>query len=337
MKKITFLFTFFALAFTYTANAQCPTIPPPATPAFTYCYDSNEVDVVIGEVCPVLPTDIAEAYFQVGDWENTYDFITVYEGASGSGITGTLVAGPLTGVLTGIQFTATTPGNCLIFVSNSDGSVSCASGSRDTAEIVAGTIPPPPTYDYTYCYDSGEVDVVMFEMTPAAGQTVTASICAGNWEAGFDNLTVYEGAAGSGTGGTIVAGPLDGDLAGTVINSTTPGMSLIFVSNSDGSISCASGSRTPAGFSEEYTLATQDFDNGLAFTYYPNPVNNALSLKAQKDIENVSVYNMLGQEVLRTAPNAVNTEVNMSALQSGAYFVKVTIGNATETVRIIKN
>ncbi|QRM90901.1 T9SS type A sorting domain-containing protein [Lacinutrix sp. WUR7] len=75
----------------------------------------------------------------------------------------------------------------------------------------------------------------------------------------------------------------------------------------------------------------------ISFSYYPNPVNNTLALKAQKDIENVSVYNMLGQEVLRTAPNAVNTEVNMSALQSGAYFVKVTIGSATETVRIMKN
>ncbi|WP_452229553.1 choice-of-anchor J domain-containing protein [Lacinutrix sp. MEBiC02404] len=84
-------------------------------------------------------------------------------------------------------------------------------------------------------------------------------------------------------------------------------------------------------------LSTPEFENGLALTYYPNPVNDILSLKAQKDIENVSVYNMLGQEVLRTAPNVVNAEVNMSDLQSGAYFVKVTIGSATETVRIIKN
>jgi len=85
------------------------------------------------------------------------------------------------------------------------------------------------------------------------------------------------------------------------------------------------------------TLSTQDFDNGLAFSYYPNPVNDNLALTAQKDIQNVSVYNMLGQEVVRTAPNAVNTEVNMSALQSGAYFVKVTIDNVTETVRVLKN
>ncbi|QRM90904.1 T9SS type A sorting domain-containing protein [Lacinutrix sp. WUR7] len=73
------------------------------------------------------------------------------------------------------------------------------------------------------------------------------------------------------------------------------------------------------------------------FSYYPNPANDYLTLKAQKNMDSISVYNILGQEVLRTAPNAVNTEVNMSALQSGAYFVKVTIGNATETVRVIKN
>ena len=46
---------------------------------------------------------------------------------------------------------------------------------------------------------------------------------------------------------------------------------------------------------------------------------------------------MLGQEVLSTNPNSVNTEVNMFALQAGTYFVKVTIGNVTETVRVLKN
>ena len=84
-------------------------------------------------------------------------------------------------------------------------------------------------------------------------------------------------------------------------------------------------------------LSTEDFEKDLAFSYYPNPVSGALTLKAKRDIDNVSIYNMLGQEVLRTAPNAVNTEINMSDLQTGAYFVKVTIDNATETVRIIKN
>ena len=85
------------------------------------------------------------------------------------------------------------------------------------------------------------------------------------------------------------------------------------------------------------TLSTTDFDSSVGFTYYPNPVNNTLTLSAQKEISNVAVFNMLGQEVIRTAPNAVSNDVDMSNLQSGAYFVQVTIGQAVETVRVIKN
>ena len=45
---------------------------------------------------------------------------------------------------------------------------------------------------------------------------------------------------------------------------------------------------------------------------------------------------MLGQEVMRTSPNAINSELNIASLQTGAYFVKVTINDATETIRVIK-
>ncbi|WP_338730866.1 T9SS type A sorting domain-containing protein [Mangrovimonas cancribranchiae] len=84
------------------------------------------------------------------------------------------------------------------------------------------------------------------------------------------------------------------------------------------------------------TMSVDNFSSDALFTYYPNPVNNMLSLKAQSNISNVSVYNMLGQEVIRTAPNTVSNDVNMSELQAGAYFVKVTVNGATETIRIIK-
>ena len=84
------------------------------------------------------------------------------------------------------------------------------------------------------------------------------------------------------------------------------------------------------------TLGTEEFESENAFTYFPNPVKNELQLNAQKDIQNVTVVNMLGQEVLRTAPNAVESTISMSELSQGTYFVQVTIGDVTETVRIIK-
>lgn len=84
------------------------------------------------------------------------------------------------------------------------------------------------------------------------------------------------------------------------------------------------------------TLSTDDIDNIAAFTYYPNPVKNTLTLNAQNNIENVRMYNMLGQEVMNVKPQNVDSELDMSRLDSGAYFVQVTIAGITETVRVIK-
>ena len=85
------------------------------------------------------------------------------------------------------------------------------------------------------------------------------------------------------------------------------------------------------------TLSNNDVeDNTVEFRLYPNPVQDKLNLRAQDNIENVSIYNMLGQEVLRQAPNKNSSEVDMSALQAGSYFVKVTIDGVTETKQIIK-
>jgi len=84
------------------------------------------------------------------------------------------------------------------------------------------------------------------------------------------------------------------------------------------------------------TLSSTDFDDASAFTYYPNPVKNTLTLNAQNTIENVTMYNMLGQEVLTATPNNVDSVIDMTSLQNGTYFVKVTIANTTKTVRVIK-
>jgi hypothetical protein len=81
------------------------------------------------------------------------------------------------------------------------------------------------------------------------------------------------------------------------------------------------------------SLDKNEFEN---FSYFPNPVTNKLTLKAQQNIQNVSVFNMLGQEVMRTEMNLQSGELDMSSLQSGAYFVKVSINDTIETLRIIK-
>ncbi|MEZ4796459.1 MAG: choice-of-anchor J domain-containing protein [Flavobacteriaceae bacterium] len=84
------------------------------------------------------------------------------------------------------------------------------------------------------------------------------------------------------------------------------------------------------------SLSTSSIENQVALSYFPNPVTNKLTLKAQQNIQNVSVFNMLGQEVMRTEMNVERGELNMSSLQAGPYFVKVNINGTVETIKILK-
>ncbi|MEM0519416.1 MULTISPECIES: T9SS type A sorting domain-containing protein [Aequorivita] len=79
-------------------------------------------------------------------------------------------------------------------------------------------------------------------------------------------------------------------------------------------------------------------DNALAgFSYYPNPVTDVLSLKAASNIEAVSIYNLLGQEVLRSEVGATTSDINLSGIATGAYVLKVTVNGQTGTYKILKN
>lgn len=87
---------------------------------------------------------------------------------------------------------------------------------------------------------------------------------------------------------------------------------------------------------ETTLLLISAFENQSLFTYYPNPVKHTLSLNAQSIIDNVTLYNMLGQVILTVKPNAVESELDMSGLNTGLYFLKVSVGGISKTVNIIK-
>jgi len=98
------------------------------------------------------------------------------------------------------------------------------------------------------------------------------------------------------------------------------------------------GNNATINFQVSAYSSTLSLENTIikGFEYFPNPVNNNLTLRAQNSIQKINVYNMLGQEVIKMMPNTVNSDVDMSSLSQGSYFVKVTINNTTQTIRIIK-
>jgi hypothetical protein len=69
---------------------------------------------------------------------------------------------------------------------------------------------------------------------------------------------------------------------------------------------------------------------------YPNPAEGILNIENVNDINTVSVTNTLGQKVFTKTINSSSAQVDVSSLSKGIYFVTVASGNASKTVKIIK-
>ena len=88
----------------------------------------------------------------------------------------------------------------------------------------------------------------------------------------------------------------------------------------DGGLDCAT-----AGVEEE---------NLLAITIYPNPTSNTLFIKGNETPIKVAIYNVLGKEVL-SVKNANN--INVQALPSGVYVIRISDGIGQTNRKFIKN
>lgn len=88
-------------------------------------------------------------------------------------------------------------------------------------------------------------------------------------------------------------------------------------------------------FTTEPTSSVGDF-NLAELTVYPNPVSSDLNINASKVIEDVEIYNILGQRILKIMPTKSGTTIDVRDLSSGVYILKVTMEGAVNTVKFIK-
>ncbi|WP_240032217.1 DUF4397 domain-containing protein [Psychroflexus aestuariivivens] len=82
-------------------------------------------------------------------------------------------------------------------------------------------------------------------------------------------------------------------------------------------------------------VSTDNF-NANNFSFYPNPVKDMLNIKTSLNIDEITVFNMLGQTVVKVKPNAANPSLSLENLQAGAYLVKVESNGNSKLIRIIK-
>lgn len=150
-------------------------------------------------------------------------------------------------------------------------------------------------------------------------------------------VSVESDFAGDGGGGTvkfIFGFNDDGETADTFIKTDACGQSTP-----------ASLSTNPNGFAQVNlvmsvvgTSATAGIGDlaKVDFSYYPNPVKESLHMKADEEITDVKVYNVLGQEVKSFVPSKLEANVDLTSLVTGTYFVKATVNDKIGSFKVVK-
>ncbi|MCF6349740.1 MAG: proprotein convertase P-domain-containing protein [Flavobacteriaceae bacterium] len=72
------------------------------------------------------------------------------------------------------------------------------------------------------------------------------------------------------------------------------------------------------------------------FEFYPNPANDVINLKALNTIDNIELFNALGQKVITQTINETTSQLDISRLSTGFYVMKVTSNNQVASYQIIK-
>lgn len=84
-------------------------------------------------------------------------------------------------------------------------------------------------------------------------------------------------------------------------------------------------------------LSVQSVNNAIeGFSFYPNPVQDHLLLKAKQKIDQVEVYNLLGQQLIMAKPNVSSYQLKLNSLKAGLYFIKVKSEGKTGTYKVVK-
>jgi hypothetical protein len=72
------------------------------------------------------------------------------------------------------------------------------------------------------------------------------------------------------------------------------------------------------------------------FNYFPNPAKNTLTISNASAIDTIEITSILGQKMISKKVNDLQTEINVSELSNGIYFVKITAEGVEKTIKIIK-
>lgn len=81
----------------------------------------------------------------------------------------------------------------------------------------------------------------------------------------------------------------------------------------------------------------ENFSEDDYFTITPNPATDKMEIRASILLEEIAIYNLLGQRVCCQKSNVSTAEINVGTLPFGVYFVEIRTKKGSAVKRFIKN
>lgn len=118
------------------------------------------------------------------------------------------------------------------------------------------------------------------------------------------------------------------------VNTTNPQTIYVRVTNLGGKLT----STTVIGsmiLSVQETLSVSDIDL-KTIKISPNPIIDFMTVSAKENINSIAIFNTLGQLVFEKKVNTSEEKIDLTALTSGNYIVKITSETSSKVLKIIK-
>ncbi|MDN6279795.1 MAG: fibronectin type III domain-containing protein [Psychroflexus sp.] len=218
-------------------------------------------------------------------------------------------------------------------------------------QMVTGSFTPDEDGVY-YIGIKGSVTYIPYYLTIDDISVVESNTCAAPSEITFSEITSDSAEVNWVENGTATEWELIYGLEG--FNPETEGTSLISDADTYSEVLtdlesettydvyvraiCSEDEQSEFAEPKSFTTGTLSIENQVFenFKFYPNPVNAQLILQAGTQIESVKLYNMLGQSVMISSPNKLQTQLETESLQSGVYLMKVSLNGHVKTFRVLK-
>ncbi|MBT3918997.1 MAG: S8 family serine peptidase [Flavobacteriaceae bacterium] len=179
--------------------------------------------------------------------------------------------------------------------------------------------------------DVSDIDLI-FPPDGAVDQPVVIQF---KWESGDDNITSYDFELSRYSDFSVVEFSETTFFLQYLALGVTEGATYYWRVKAN--TACANGEYSEVySFVVEGVLGLKDQSiEGLVI--YPNPTANILNLDAATPISNVEIVNVLGQVLVSKSSSSTISNIDVSALSIGNYFIKVTSENNTKVLQFLKN